>query len=150
MHFESNRIEIPVCYETKYAPDLNRLAKYCNLTTEEVIKRHTASVYWVAMMGFLPGFVYLSGLENSLHCPRKAVPDLSVPSGSIAIGGGQTGLYSLASPGGWNVIGATPTKLLSFGSDSPININPLDEIQFVAIDEKTYSNIQDSVEKSRK
>ncbi len=142
--FESNCIEIPVCYSPHYAPDIERVAAHCGLTTNEVIEKHSAATYWVAMLGFLPGFVYLSGLENSLRCPRKNTPALLVPAGSIAIGDKQTGIYSLDSPGGWNVIGKTPTKLLNLDAERPIVINPLDEIKFVPISEQTYLQLQNN------
>ncbi len=140
--FSTKRIEVPVCYEPKFATDIERVAEHCQLTRQQVIEQHCQPVYWVAMLGFLPGFVYLSGLKQSLFCPRKQTPSLSVAPGSIAIGNQQTGIYSLASPGGWNVIGRTPRQLFTPNTTPPISIGPLDEIQFVAISAQSFSRIQ--------
>ncbi len=147
-NIESKLIEIPVCYEVPFAPDMQRLSDHCQLTCQEIIERHTKPVYWVAMLGFLPGFVYLSGLDKALHCPRKSNPSLLVSPGSIAIGNQQTGIYSLSSPGGWNVIGRTPTKLLTLEAEQPIALNPLDEIKFTAISERAFLQLQNSSEVS--
>lgn len=140
--FKVNCIEIPVCYSPEYAPDIQRVAEHCKISTDEIVKQHTETLYWVAMLGFLPGFIYLSGLKKSLYCPRKESPSLSISPGSIAIGDKQTGLYSLASPGGWNVIGRTPIQLLTNNAEKPIVFSPLDEIKFVSISEQAFVQIK--------
>ncbi len=102
---------VPVCYGGEYGPDLAEVAKQAKLTEAEVIRLHSKTVYRVAAVGFAPGFPYLLGLPVSLHTPRRATPRPSVAPGSVGIGGAQTGIYPLASPGGWSLIGRTPLRL---------------------------------------
>jgi len=129
----SRVIEIPVCYDEAYAPDLASLAEYCKLTTDDVIQQHTQTTYLVNMLGFLPGFLYLTGLADSLHCPRKETPSLHVPAGAVGIGGNQTGVYPVTSPGGWHIIGQTPLPIFSPNTEQMFIAQPLDRIQFVSI-----------------
>ncbi len=103
---------IPVCYEKDYAPDLIAAAHTLNLKTDDLIELHSQTSYVVNFIGFLPGFLYLSGLDKRLHLPRKEKPTLIVPSSSIGIGGNQTGIYPQESPGGWHLIGKTPYLFL--------------------------------------
>ncbi|SFD02093.1 5-oxoprolinase subunit PxpB [Pseudoalteromonas denitrificans] len=133
LEYDSKLIEIPVCYEQEFAPDLIKLAKNCGLTSEQVIDIHTQHNYLVHMLGFLPGFLYLGGLPSILTCPRKSIPELSIPAGSVAIGGNQTGVYPVASPGGWHIIGRTPLNLFKADEKKPFIANPLDKIRFVSI-----------------
>jgi inhibitor of KinA len=113
---EARLHEIPVRYD---GPDLADLAVRCGLTAAEVISRHTAPLYDVALLGFSPGFPYLDGLDPRLHSPRKASPRSRVPAGSVAIGGSHTGIYSVESPGGWNLIGATEARLFDPARRTP-------------------------------
>lgn len=109
----SSRIfEIPVCYGGEYGPDLENIAKHANLTPQEVIDIHSSSDYLIYMLGFLPGFSYLGGLDERIHTPRLANPRIRIPAGSVGIGGSQTGIYPLDSPGGWQLLGLTPLKLM--------------------------------------
>lgn len=124
---------IPVCYDERVAPDLVDLSERLNITVDELAEIHQDATYQVDMLGFIPGFLYLSGLPGQLHQARKDTPAISVPSGSIAIGGNQTGIYSLESPGGWWVIGRTPAKLIAFDKTPPMSIEPLDSIRFQSI-----------------
>ena len=102
-------ITIPVCYEDEeFAPDLEKVCLHTKLSKEEVIKIHSSSDYLIYMMGFLPGFPYLGGMDERLATPRLETPRTKIPAGSLAIGGVQTGLYPVESPGGWNIIGRTP------------------------------------------
>jgi KipI family sensor histidine kinase inhibitor len=103
-------VEIPTCYD---GPDLLRVAEHAKLSVEEVIARHSAPTYRVHCLGFAPGFPYLGGLDPRLHTPRLASPRPRVPAGSVAIGGEHTGVYSIASPGGWNLIGRTDAALFN-------------------------------------
>lgn len=98
-------VEIPVYYGGEYGPDLPAVAAHCGLTTEEVIAGHCSAEYRVCFIGFQPGFAYLDGLDPRLHCPRKAEPRRRIVAGSVAIGGAQTAVYPLDSPGGWQIIG---------------------------------------------
>lgn len=102
--------EIPVCYGGEYGPDIENIAKNAGLSVEEVIKIHSSRDYLIYMLGFLPGFCYLGGLDERIHTPRLANPRLKINAGSVGIGGSQTGIYPLDSPGGWQLMGMTPVK----------------------------------------
>jgi len=114
---ESRQIEIPVCYGGEFGPDLEDVAAHCGMGPDLVVSRHAATEYLVYFVGFSPGFPYLGGLDPALAVPRLATPRRQVPAGSIAIGGAQTGVYPMASPGGWRIIGRTPLRL--FDPDRP-------------------------------
>ncbi|GAA0201250.1 5-oxoprolinase subunit PxpB [Kangiella japonica] len=124
---------IPVCYDASLAPDLEYVANKTSLSVEEVIQLHTASEYPVYMLGFLPGFLYLGGLNPKLHCARRDDPRAKVEAGSVAIGGEQTGIYPIDSPGGWNIIGKTPMRIFNITKKNPAIAKPLDTIQFTSI-----------------
>lgn len=126
-------ITIPVCYDPKVAPDLENFCSYQKISIKECIDLHSKNEYRVEVLGFLPGFLYLSGLDSKLQTPRKSNPSLSVPAGSIAIGGNQTGIYSTSSPGGWHIIGRTPIKTLNLQKKNPAIASPLDNINFIPI-----------------
>jgi len=126
-------IEIPVCYHQSLAPDLDYVASYTGINPQEVIAKHTKPEYLVHMLGFLPGFLYLGGLMSELYCPRKQVPQLRIAAGSVGIGGDQTGIYPVASPGGWHIIGQTPLNLFAVGEEEPFIATPLDRVKFVEI-----------------
>jgi len=130
-------LDIPVCYHPSAAPDLAELARHCGMSQEEVVQRHSASAFRVYMLGFIPGFVYLGGMDDALSCPRRASPRVSVPKGSIGIAGNQTGIYSLESPGGWQIIGRTPISLFELNRDPPFWAKHMQEIRFtpISIDE---------------
>jgi len=128
--------EWPVCYDPSLAPDLIRVTEQLGCTVEQLIQWHTGGHYTVHQLGFLPGFVYLDGNHDALELPRKARPELSVPAGSVAIAGGQTGIYSLSTPGGWHVIGRTSAQLLDLTATVPMSIQPLDVVRFVAVDKQ--------------
>ena len=135
-------VEIPVCYGGELGPDLEDVAAHAGMDVEEVVRRHTAGRYRISMLGFLPGFAYLSGLDPQLETPRLAVPRTLVPAGAVGIGGAQAGLYPLASPGGWRLIGRTPARLYRPElADDPIPYAPGDELRFYAIDRATYDDM---------
>ena len=129
----SKKHVIPVCYDASLAPDLEYVAQRTNLSVKEVIKLHTADEYPVYMLGFLPGFLYLGGLNPKLHCTRRDDPRAKVEAGSVAIGGEQTGIYPIDSPGGWNIIGKTPMRIFDITKKNPAIAKPLDTIQFTSI-----------------
>jgi inhibitor of KinA len=104
-------IEVPVCYENEFAPDLGEVARRAGLSNDEVIRRYSDATYRVACVGSTPGYPYLSGLPPELATPRRSSPRKEVPAGAVAIGGSQTGIYPRKSPGGWNIIGRTPLRL---------------------------------------
>ncbi|WP_299596242.1 5-oxoprolinase subunit PxpB [uncultured Microbulbifer sp.] len=137
--YKRTLIRIPVCYDEQFAPDIQTLCSHTGLTAAEIIARHTAPRYLVHMLGFTPGFLYLGGLDEQLHCPRKARPELKIAAGSVGIGGGQTGIYPQATPGGWQIIGRTPLALFRPDQDPPFIAHPLDRIQFVAISPEQFT-----------
>lgn len=131
-------VEIPVCYDAEFAMDIADLAESHSLSTYEVVRLHSNATYVVQMIGFSPGFPYLSGLPSQLQTPRRASPRLRVPVGSVAIGGSQTGIYSLETPGGWNIIGRTPVRLFDPQRDPSCLLRTGDAIRFVAIDRDQF------------
>ncbi|MFY0653280.1 MAG: 5-oxoprolinase subunit PxpB [Cyclobacteriaceae bacterium] len=138
IQLKSQNWKIPVCYDPKFGTDMEDLSKGLNMDVEQIIAIHSAKKYLVHFTGFLPGFLYLGGLDNRLHYPRKKVPALKIPGGSIGIGGNQTGIYPVESPGGWNIIGKTPVAFFDNTKETPCFISPGDTIQFQPIDIEQY------------
>lgn len=134
------KITVPVCYERGL--DWEEVEKYTGLAKKDIIQKHAAGKYTVAMMGFLPGFLYLSGLEKAIACPRKENPRTNIPAGSVGIGGEQTGLYSLESPGGWQIIGRTPYSFFDVHANPPTRVDPGDIIVFTRISEKEFEEAE--------
>ena len=139
--------EIPVCYGGEYGPDIANIAEHAGLTEEEVIRIHSSKDYLIYMLGFLPGFTYLGGLDERLHTPRLANPRIRISAGSVGIGGSQTGIYPLDSPGGWQLMGMTPVKTYDPDREVPILVEAGDYIRFVPVDEEEYLRIKDAVER---
>ena len=125
-----NPIEIPVHYGGKNGPDLEGVAKYCGIASEEVITRHCGRDYLVCLMGFIPGFTFLSETDKALHIPRRLDPRLHIPAGSVGLAGWQTGIYGLNSPGGWQIIGRTSESLFDPARDNPFFLKAGDWIRF--------------------
>lgn len=126
--------ELPVCYEPEFGKDLHSLALEHQMTSQQVINLHSSATYRLHFFGFLPGFMYLNGLSKLLHTRRKSVPDRSVEAGSVAIGGSQTGVYPMESPGGWHIIGKCPVRLFDPKSNPSVWAKPGDCIKFEPID----------------
>ncbi len=137
-----NTIEIPVVYGGKYGPDLEFVASYNGLSSEEVIKIHTSREYPVYMVGFTPGFAYLGKVPKVISVPRLPNPRTKVAPGSVGIGGMQTGIYSIESPGGWRIIGRTPVKLFNVCKEPPVLLTPGMKVRFVAISEEEYESVK--------
>jgi KipI family sensor histidine kinase inhibitor len=132
---------IPVCYAPEFAPDLAWLAERAGMSIDQAINTHTSASYEVAFLGFMPGFAYLDGLPAALHAPRLETARVSVPKGSVAIGGAHTGIYPAASPGGWRLIGRTPLRLFST-SDQPSNrLGFGDQVRMEPISLAQYCNL---------
>lgn len=125
-------VEIPVAYGGEHGPDLADVAAHTGFTPAEVVRRHSAGEYIVYLLGFLPGFAFMGGLPPELATPRRAEPRTAVPARSVGIGGEQTGIYPLASPGGWQLIGRTPLELFDPTAASPTLLRPGDRVRFVA------------------
>lgn len=134
-------ITLPVLYGGKHGPDLQDVAKYNNLTANQVIDIHQGGSYRVYMLGFNPGYPYLGGLDPRLAIPRLKQPRTRVPAGSVAIGGEQTGVYSTASPGGWRLIGHTPVPLFDVKLENPVLLRPGDSVRFRRVDQQEYDSI---------
>ena len=128
---ESRLIEIPVIYGGEAGPDLDAVAQHSQLSAREVVELHASTQYVVYFIGFQPGFPYLGGLDSRLHTPRRAEPRLVVPAGSVGIGGSQTGIYPLATPGGWQLIGRSDITLFDPSQQPPTLLRPGDSIRFI-------------------
>ena len=141
-------IKIPVCYGGKFGPDLDSF-KADGLEPEDVIARHSEKEYLVYMLGFMPGFPFLGGLDESLYKARLDSPRTKIPAGSVGIGGQQTGMYPFDSPGGWNLLGRTPIPLYDSSRESAILYEAGDRIIYTSIDEDEYYRIQEAYEKGQ-
>jgi KipI family sensor histidine kinase inhibitor len=130
---EMRFVEIPVRYGGEFGPDLEDVAQHTGLTPERVIEIHAGAEYLVYFLGFAPGFAYLGGLPRELATPRLSAPRKRVPAGSVAIGGNQTGVYPLESPGGWRIIGHTDAKLFDPGADEPVLLRMGDRLRFRSV-----------------
>lgn len=126
-------VEIPVCYSGDLAPDLATVGERADLSTDQVIALHTGARYTVQMIGFTPGFPYLAGLDSRLVTPRRGEPRTRVPAGSVGIGGEQTGIYPMATPGGWNIVGRTPLAIFDSAREPAALLRVGDEVRFLAI-----------------
>ncbi len=131
--------EIPVCYDAEFGIDLDRVSEHAKLSQREIVNLHSTSEYRVACIGFVPGFTFLAGLPKNLATPRRDVPRKEIPPGSVGIGGAQTGIYPLRSPGGWNLIGRTPMKLFDPTKDPPTLLCPGDRVCFRAITREEFA-----------
>jgi 5-oxoprolinase (ATP-hydrolysing) subunit B len=133
------RWRIPVTYGGEHGIDLDDVATKLGMTTEEIIARHVACDYRVAMIGFTPGWSYLSGLEPSLQMPRRQNPRLLTPAGTISIGGVQTGVQCLAGPSGWHLLGRTAVRTYQLHRNPIFLLEPGDAVTFAAVDAKTFA-----------
>lgn len=144
-NFKPSLFHIPVCYDSDFGLDLDYLASEKNMPKTEIIDLHTAPVYTVYFIGFLPGFLYLGGLDKRLNYPRKEQPRLSVKKGAVGIGEKQTGIYPMESPGGWQIIGNSPVPLFDKNVDPPCEISPGDKIKFYPVDIVEHQRISAEV-----
>ncbi len=128
---DSRLVEIPMIVSETDSPDLATLAMRNGISADEVIDIFTGRTYRVYMLGFLPGFAYMGEVDERIATPRLSTPRTRVPKGSIGIAGKQTGVYPLASPGGWNIIGRTDVELFDAEADKPVLFQPGDEVRFI-------------------
>ena len=119
-HKKKRILKIPCCYGARFGLDLRDMEKHTGLDRDEIIAIHSSVDYRIYMMGFLPGFVYLGGLDSRIEMPRLSTPRVKIPAGAVGIGGNQTGVYPVASPGGWRLIGGTPVEFYDAGRQEPI------------------------------
>jgi len=138
---ESKLWKIPVCYDATFALDLDDLARIIRCSQDEIIAIHSAPIYTVFFIGFLPGFLYLGGLDKRLYFDRKKTPNPSIKKGSVGIGGQQTGIYPQNSPGGWHIIGNSPIEFFHPKLETPCFANAGDKIQFIPIGLEEYRHI---------
>ncbi|PTX61390.1 KipI family sensor histidine kinase inhibitor [Kordia periserrulae] len=137
--------DIPVCYDAQFGIDLDEITQKNKLSTKEIIQLHTAPTYQVFSIGFLPGFLYLGGLDKRLHIDRKSTPRLKVKKGAVGIGGMQTGIYPKTSPGGWQIIGNSPLNFFDVSKEKPCFAKAGDFIKFTAISLEEYHEIANAV-----
>ena len=138
---QSSLWHIPVCYDLDFGIDLKFLSQEKECSIEEIISLHSSRIYTVYGIGFLPGFLYLGGLIDRLHTPRRNFPRLEVPKGAIAIGGRQTGIYPQSTPGGWHIVGSTPVSLFNPRSLNPCQVSSGDKIKFRPINKAEFELI---------
>jgi KipI family sensor histidine kinase inhibitor len=135
---EPKLTRIPAVYGGHYGPDLEEVARYHQISPEKVIQLHCSKPYLIYMIGFMPGYPYMGELPEELVTPRLKTPRLVVPKGSVAIAQRQTGIYSMESPGGWQILGRTPVELFDPGRDLPALLQMGDLVQFYQIGEKEF------------
>ena len=138
-------VEIPTLYGGEYGPDIENVANHNQLKLEDVINIHTSNEYLIYMLGFTPGFPYLGGMDPKIATPRLESPRTKINAGSVGIAGGQTGIYPIDSPGGWQIIGRTPIPLFDSQREIPILLKAGNYIIFRSIGENEYKEIEEAV-----
>ncbi len=134
-------IDVPVCYGGEFGPDIAEVAAFGRCTEDEVVAVHVAAAYRVYMVGFVPGFAYLAAVDQRIAAPRRATPRSAVPAGSVAIAGGQTGIYPAVTPGGWNIIGRTPLKPYDPERPEPLLLHPGATVRFRSVSRAEYERM---------
>ena len=134
-------VKIPVCYGGEFGPDIDTVGQHAGLSQQEVIHIHSAPEYLIYMVGFTPGFAFLGGLDDRLITPRLKTPRTLVPKGSVGIANNQTGMYPIASPGGWQIIGRTPLNLFAPEKENPFLYRAGDRIRFIPISLAEYDRL---------
>ena len=137
-------MEIPVCYGGDFGPDLSEVAALHRSTPEQVIELHAATTYLVYFLGFVPGFAYLGELPEALVTPRLAAPRRRVPAGSVGIAGNQTGVYPFETPGGWRLLGRTPTPMFRAGANPQSLLSTGDRVRFVPISRERFETLENA------
>lgn len=138
---KSEVVEMPVCYDAEFGPDLADVAAYTKLSVEEVVRLHASATYRVCFLGFTGGFAYLGGMPEMLQTPRLATPRRAVAAGSVGIAGGQTGIYPTQTPGGWRLIGRTPLRMFDAWAEPPTRVQAGDRVRFLAIDRAEFERM---------
>jgi inhibitor of KinA len=133
-------VEVPVCYGDEFGPDLKEVAAFGGCNEEDAVAIHSDRLYRVYMIGFVPGFAYMGVVDDRIAAPRRATPRTSVPPGSVAIAGKQTGIYPIATPGGWNIIGKTPLAPFDTARPQPSSFRAGDSVRFKPISRREFDN----------
>ena len=137
---------LPVCYDEDFGLDLETVSEKKNLSVEEIIRLHNSPIYQIYFIGFLPGFLYLGGLDEKLKISRRKTPRKSIEKGSVGIGENQTGIYPKNSPGGWQILGKTPVELFNKNEDNPSPFSAGDKIKFSSILKEEYYEIKEKIQ----
>jgi inhibitor of KinA len=135
---------VPVCYDAEFGPDLEDIAAFARLSPRDVVSLHTANTYRVYMVGFLPGFAYLGLVDERIAAPRRVSPRTRVVAGSVGIAGRQTGIYPIASPGGWQLIGRTPLRTFDPALANPFLLRAGDAVEFYEIDRSSFDSLSEA------
>jgi inhibitor of KinA len=138
---DGESLDVPVTYGGGFGPDLEDVARFAGCTGEEVIARHAAVTYRVYLVGFVPGFAYMAEVDPRIAAPRRATPRTAVPACSVAIAGGQTGIYPDVTPGGWNIIGRTPLRPFDATRPKPSLFKAGDQVRFRPISESDFARL---------
>lgn len=144
---ETRILNIPICYDAKFALDLKTLSQQKQLSPKEIINYHSSKTYHIFMLGFLPGFPYLGILPNEIACQRKANPHPKVPARSVGMAGLQTGIYPSDAPGGWQIIGKTPVDIFSPQNENPFLFQVGDQVNFYKISYSAFQKIEQDISK---
>ena len=139
---DTSLVEIPVCYGGAHGPDLGDICEQLDLSREEIIALHSGREYRVDMLGFTPGFAFIGGLDDALNVPRRREPRVRLEAGSIGIAGGRTGIYTLAGPGGWPLIGRTPKQLFDAHAEEPFGLRAGMRVRFVPIEPDEFERAE--------
>ncbi|WP_179349207.1 5-oxoprolinase subunit PxpB [Winogradskyella pacifica] len=142
---ESKTFRVPVCYDPEFAMDLEAYSEEIKLPKDTIIRLHSDPIYRVYFIGFLPGFLYLGGLNSTLHLDRKLTPNLNIKKGSVGIGGKQTGIYPQDSPGGWHIIGNSPIELFNSKHNPPCFIKAGDRVKFHPISKLEHQKMKSEI-----
>ena len=135
-------VEVPTVYGGEFGPDLSFVATHNHLSEDEVVSIHSGTDYLVYMLGFIPGFTYLGGMDSRIATPRLSSPRTLIPAGSVGIAGEQTGTYPSDSPGGWQIIGRTPVTMYDMSKAQVVLLNAGDYVRYVPIDESEFHRIK--------
>jgi KipI family sensor histidine kinase inhibitor len=138
---------LPVCYEEEFGWDLEYISKEKKLSKEEIIELHTKPFYTVFFTGFLPGFLYLGGLDEKLQISRKKQPRMKIEKGAVGIGENQTGIYPKSSPGGWQILGNCPVQFFDKNNDPPCEISAGDKVKFYSVSKEEFKKISEQISK---
>ena len=138
---EGASVEVPVVYGGAEGPDLGTVARFAGCAEDEVVSRHAAVTYRVYLVGFVPGFAYMAEVDSRIAAPRLATPRTAVPAGSVALAGGQTGIYPDVTPGGWNVIGRTPLRIFDPSRTEPLLFKAGDRVRFRPISAADFTHV---------